>query len=61
MRIKIGSDWFECKRGQPIMVELDVNDKFNISNMHPDATKYALFDDADQMSVPEKREWMEAD
>lgn len=58
MRVKVGNEWYEAKPGQPIMVELLPGDKENIANMHPDATKYALFDDP-EMSADEKRAWME--
>lgn len=57
MRVKVGDQWHEC---QPIMVELADQDKVNIQKMHPDATKYALFDDDDEMSRDEKLAWMEA-
>lgn len=59
MRVKIGKVWFECHPDQPIMVELTPQDKVNIANMHPDDTKYALFDDNDQTTKEQKLAWME--
>lgn len=59
MRVKVGDRWFDCEPGQPVMVELTDGDKANIVNMHPDAHKYAVFDDADETSIPEKLAWME--
>jgi hypothetical protein len=59
MRIKIGNVWFQVKHDQPIMLELSERDKTNILNMHPEATKYAIFDDDDKMTSEEKLEWME--
>lgn len=58
MRVKHGDQWFECEPGKPLMVELTEGDKANITNMHPDATKYAVFDNSDTMTVDEKRAWM---
>lgn len=59
MRIKTGSQWFECRPDQPIMVELTDGDKRNIANMHPDATRYAIFDDNDDWSKEQKLAWMD--
>ena len=44
MKVKIGDkvyDSFEC----PVMIILSKDDKDNISNMHPEATKYCSFPD----------------
>lgn len=59
MRVKIGNDWYGATPTQPIMIELTENDKRNILNMHPNATKYAIFSDQDKSSREEKQEWME--
>lgn len=59
MKIKIGDNWYECRPEQPIMVELTETDKRNIANMHPDATRYAIFDDYDNTSTDDKLAWME--
>lgn len=59
MRLKVGLEWFECQRGQPIMVELAPGDKKNIANMHPDATRYAIFDDDEDMTTEQKVAWMQ--
>ncbi len=61
MRVKIGNQWFECSPSQPIMIELTEADKRNISNMAPDATKYAQFDDGAPMSKDEMLSWMDAE
>ena len=57
MRVKHGDQWLECELGKPLMVELTEADKRNIANMHPDATKYALFGEGD-MTTEEKQAWM---
>jgi len=57
MRVKIGDQWFSSD-DQPICVELTDQDKSNIENMDPDATRYAVFPDALASSVDEKYEWM---
>lgn len=59
MRIKIGSEWFQCAPGQPIMVDLKPQDKANIAYMIDTASRYALFHDADGMSVEQKLAWMD--
>lgn len=59
MRVKVGNTWYEAKPGQPIMVELTKNDKHNIERMLPWATKYALFDDAEEMTRQQMLDWME--
>lgn len=58
MRVKFGSNWLECGPGAPLMVELSDADRRNIANMAPDATKYAVFDDADATSAEDKLAWM---
>lgn len=58
MRVKVGNTWHECNPGQPIMVELTDADKRNIAGMAPSATRYAVFDDADQTTPAEKLDWM---
>lgn len=59
MRIKVGNQWFQCEPGQPVMVELTDGDKRNIANMHPDATRYAIFEDDDGWSNEQKFAWMD--
>lgn len=59
MRVKVGDQWFEPAEGQPVMVELTKQDKMNIANMVPEATRYALFDDADDRTVKDKLAWMD--
>lgn len=59
MRVKIGDDWFGATPDQPIMIEMNDQDKRNIRNMHPDATKYAIFSDLDERTREEKMKWME--
>ncbi|CAN5773927.1 hypothetical protein BH11PSE6_BH11PSE6_01760 [soil metagenome] len=58
MRVKVGNIWHTASKAHPIMVELNSNDRNNIANMAPLATKYALFADDDQSTVDEKRAWM---
>lgn len=58
MRVKVGNVWYEAENEQPIMIELTQKDKENIRNMHPDATKYAIFPDG-KMTTDEKLGWME--
>lgn len=59
MRVKIGAQWHEVDPTSAIMIELTAADRANIANMVPDATKYAVFHDADERSVEQKRAWME--
>lgn len=59
MRVKVGDQWFQCEPGQPVMIELAEGDKRNIANMHPDATRYAIFEDDDGWSNEEKLAWMD--
>lgn len=59
MKVKVGSDWFEATPEQPIMVLLSEDDKRNIANMAPDATKYALFAEEALMTRDEKLAWMD--
>jgi len=56
MRVKIGNTWHDAE-DEPVMVELNDNDKKNISNMHPKATKYAAF--PDEMSEDQIESWMD--
>lgn len=59
MRIKVGDDWHHVEPGKAIMVELTDADRRNIANMAENATKYAVFDDADPRSTNQKLAWME--
>lgn len=59
MRVKVGNDWFGATPTQPIMIELTEQDKRNIRNMHPEATKYAIFSDLDEKTKEQKMDWME--
>lgn len=58
MRVKIGSNWFQPGPGQPVMVELSEADKRNITNMLPEASRYAEFHDDSPMTRAEREEWM---
>jgi len=58
MRIKIKNVWHQLEPGCPIMIELTEQDKKNISNMYPDAFRYAEFHDDDISTVKEKQRWM---
>lgn len=44
MKVKIFDKIYDANE-QPIMIILTEQDKKNIANMHPDATKYACFPD----------------
>ena len=60
LRVKVGMKWHEVNRYQPIMIELTEQDKLNIQNMAPEATKYAIFsDDSYFVSVEDKMAWMQ--
>ena len=59
MKVKIGDKVFSSEN-QPIMVILTDKDKENISNMHPNCTKYATFQD-DWGSQQKMLNWMNAD
>jgi hypothetical protein len=58
MRVKIGNTWYGAKVGQPVMVELEPQDRINIAGMPPDAHYYAVFDDAEPTTKDEKYAWM---
>lgn len=58
MRFKVGNDWYEATPDTPIMVELTEQDKHNISNMHPNNNRYAIFTSATK--TEEMTAWMEA-
>ncbi len=58
MRVKIADTWYDVGVGRPIMVELTPADRRNIGNMAEDATKYAIFDNADETTAAEKYDWM---
>lgn len=54
MRVKVGNNWYSAQPGVPITVELTDHDKNNISNMHPDCTKYVVFAVAGSTTAEEK-------
>lgn len=56
MRVKIGKTWFDPEK-QPIMIELDEDDKEFIEAMAPDKTKYCVY--PVEMSDYEVDEFME--
>jgi len=58
MRVKVGNWWFEACSMLPVMVELTEQDKRNIANMAPEATRYACFADDDPRDEAERKEWM---
>lgn len=53
MRVKVGSAWHEVHPGSPLAVELTEADKRNIVAMHPECSRYAVFDEPDR-----DRDWM---
>ena len=58
MRVKVGSTWYECKLGQPVMVELSPGERQQIADMAPDCTRYAQFDDDEPLTRDEMFAWM---
>jgi hypothetical protein len=58
MRFKVADTWYEAKPGQPIMVELTDQDKRNILSMVFDGTKYAVFDENNELTKEDKFKWM---
>lgn len=50
MKVKIGNCFYDSSK-EPIMLILDNLDKENISNMHPEATKFCSFPDSIEDSV----------
>jgi hypothetical protein len=57
MLVKVG-DKVYSSQDQPIMVVLAEQDKRNIANMLPDATRYAEFSDALGWTDEQKFQWM---
>jgi hypothetical protein len=60
MKVKIDNKIYSAE-DQPIMVILTDGDKYNISHMAMDATKYAAFPDNLGWSIEEKLTWMGKD
>ena len=58
MKVKIGDKWYEPTPNAPIMIVLNNHDKFNLSHMDENDTKYAEFHDDDEKSITEMQEWM---
>jgi hypothetical protein len=50
MKVKIGNIIYDANQ-EPIMIILDGQDKRNIQNMHPDATKYCAFPDSTSLKL----------
>lgn len=57
MLVKIGDLIYDSNE-EPIMLILDENDKRNISNMLPEATKYISFPDDEEYSEYRIRKFM---
>ena len=57
MKVKVGDTWYDANE-QPLCVELSEQDKINIANMDPEATKYAVFPEVDETTKEWKLEWM---
>lgn len=63
MKVKVGDVVYESTKDQPIMVILTDQDKKNITAMHPEATRYAIFSDESGGKYPDKKSqfaWMKA-
>jgi len=58
MRVKIGHWWYEPTSMLPVMIELTEQDKQNLANMAPEATKYACFADDDPLDEEGRKQWM---
>lgn len=56
MKVKIGDTVYDSSE-TPIMIVLSDGEKEQIKNMHPKATKYAIFPD-NIMTREEMKEWM---
>jgi len=57
MKVKVGDRVYSSER-QPIMVILTEQDKINIANMVPEATRYAEFSNALGWTREEELAWM---
>ena len=57
MKVKIGDTVYDSK-DDPIMIILTEQDKQNIANMLPEATKYCQYND-EMISIDRIMEWME--
>jgi len=57
MKVKIKNKVYDGAK-EPIMVILTSQDKINIANMLPTATKYAQFPDELKMTKEEMIKWM---
>ena len=61
MRVKVGPDWFESTKENPIMVCLSDEDKEKISGMIPDNHRYAVFTEGGRYDdVDTRKIWMRA-
>lgn len=58
MKIKIGDKFYDPNE-EPVMLILNDQDKENIKNMHPEATKYCAYPEGTDKEFI--REWMEKD
>ena len=59
MKVKVGDEVYSGE-DQPVMVILTDGDKYNISHMAADATRYAVFPDDLDWSDEEKLAWMKS-
>jgi hypothetical protein len=57
MKVKVGSKIYDGEH-EPVMVILSEEDKKNISNMLPEATKYCSFPDDVAFDPEEILKWM---
>lgn len=58
MKVKIGNVIYDSEK-EPIMLILTDNDKENIKNMHPEATKFCSY--PDEISGLDIELWMDDD
>ena len=58
MKVKVGNNVYSTI-DFPLMIILDEQDRKNIANMSPTATKYACFPASDKRTVGEREKWMD--
>lgn len=58
MKVKLGNAIFDSEL-EPIMLILSEEDKYNISHMAPEATKYCSYPDKEDLTPETIEAWME--
>lgn len=60
MKVKIGNTIYNGEK-EPVMIILSQEEKLQIANMHPDATKYCVYPDTKEWiadNYKKIKEWM---